>query len=239
MTAMTAVRQLADAESVVFFHAHPDDETLSGGALLAALAAAGRRVAVVTATRGEQGEVVPGVDVGADLVAHRERERASALAALGVKAAAWLGGERRYTDSGMRWVAPGVAGPAAQAAPDCLSRAPVAQAAADLVELLRRFDAQALVSYDSVGGYHHPDHVACHRIARAAAEVAGVPRFELVSPERMPAEGALWLDHPEQRDRLVAALRCYPSQFRVVADEIVHVGGQHQPIDTGVWMFRT
>lgn len=235
---MTGVTQLSDAESVVFFHAHPDDETLSGGALLAALAAAGRRVAVVTATRGEQGEVIPGVDVGADLVAHRGRERSAALAALGVATEAWLGGERRYTDSGMRWVAPGVAGPAAQAAPDCLSRAPVAQAASDLVELLQRFQARAVVSYDVVGGYHHPDHVACHHIARVAAEVAGVARFELLSPGLVPTAGAQWLDHPEQRDRLVAALRCYPSQFRVVADEVVHVGGQHQPIETGVWLFR-
>ncbi len=236
---MNAAGQLMNAESVVFFHAHPDDETLSGGALLAALAAAGRRVAVVTATRGEQGGVVSGVDVGSDLVAHRERERSAALAVLGVTVDAWLGGERRYTDSGMRWIRPGVAGPAAQAAPDCLSSAPVAQAAADLVELLRRFDAQALVSYDAVGGYHHPDHVACHRIARAAAQAAGVPRFELLSPEVVPVDGAQWLDHPEQRDRLLAALHCYPSQFRVVADEIVHVGGQHQSINTGVWLFRT
>lgn len=236
---VTEVKQLSDAESVVFFHAHPDDETLSGGALLAALAAAGRRVAVVTATRGEQGEVIPGVDVGTDLVAHRERERSAALAALGVTAQAWLGGERHYTDSGMRWIGPGVAGPAAQASPDCLSSAPVAQAATDLVELLHRFHAEAVVSYDAVGGYHHPDHVACHHIARVAAEVADVALFELVSPGSVPADGAAWLDHPEQRDRLVAALRCYPSQFRVVADEVVHVGGQHQPIDTGVWLFRT
>src|SRR5690554_6522950 len=40
-------------------HAHPDDETISTGALLATWASAGLPVTVVTCTRGEQGEVIP------------------------------------------------------------------------------------------------------------------------------------------------------------------------------------
>ena len=72
---------------IVFLHAHPDDETLATGALLAALAADGYDVAVVTATRGEQGEVVPGRFAALagtqQLVAHRIGELAGALAELG------------------------------------------------------------------------------------------------------------------------------------------------------------
>ncbi|MFI2293950.1 PIG-L family deacetylase [Isoptericola sp. NPDC019571] len=74
-------------------HAHPDDETLATGALLASWAAAGRPVAVVTCTRGERGEVIdtPSHPTGLArlegdgpaLAAHRETELAAALAALG------------------------------------------------------------------------------------------------------------------------------------------------------------
>ena len=70
-------------------HAHPDDETLATGALLAVWADAGRPVTVVTCTRGERGEVI-GPDLarlegdGWALAVHRETELAAALAALGV-----------------------------------------------------------------------------------------------------------------------------------------------------------
>ena len=74
-------------------HAHPDDETLSTGGLLATWAAAGRPAVVVTCTRGERGEVIalPGTTSeglaglegdGPALGAYRESELAGALAEL-------------------------------------------------------------------------------------------------------------------------------------------------------------
>lgn len=73
---------------LVAVHAHPDDETLATGALLATWAHAGP-VTVVTATRGERGEVIPPAlrhleGDGPALAAHRTGELADALAALGV-----------------------------------------------------------------------------------------------------------------------------------------------------------
>ena len=74
---------------LIAVHAHPDDETLATGALLAVWADAGRPVTVVTCTRGELGEVI-GPDLarlegdGPALAAHRETELDAALAALGV-----------------------------------------------------------------------------------------------------------------------------------------------------------
>src|SRR5699024_11540026 len=53
-------RLLEEATTVLAVHAHPDDESLSTGALLASLTAAGTRVVLVTATRGEVGEIVDG-----------------------------------------------------------------------------------------------------------------------------------------------------------------------------------
>ncbi|HEY0186539.1 MAG TPA: PIG-L family deacetylase [Cellulomonas sp.] len=70
-------------------HAHPDDETLTSGALLATWAAAGLPALVVTCTRGERGEVI-GADLAhlegdaPALATHREHEVAAAAAALDV-----------------------------------------------------------------------------------------------------------------------------------------------------------
>ena len=46
--------------TLVFFHAHPDDESISTGGTMALAAAAGHRVVLVTATRGEAGEYPEG-----------------------------------------------------------------------------------------------------------------------------------------------------------------------------------
>src|SRR5207244_2127757 len=47
--------------TLVTFHAHPDDEAIATGGVMAKAAAAGHRVVLVVGTRGEQGEPVPGV----------------------------------------------------------------------------------------------------------------------------------------------------------------------------------
>ena len=93
--ALSVFSDTALSGGVLAIHAHPDDETLSTGALLAAFAAAGRPVCVVTCTRGERGEVIalPGTtseglaDLEGDgpaLGAYRETELAARpLAAAG------------------------------------------------------------------------------------------------------------------------------------------------------------
>ena len=239
----------ASGRRVVFLHAHPDDETLATGALLAALASEGYLVAVVTATRGERGEVVAGVlphgGGTSELVAHRLGELAGALAELGVEEQVFLGTPparlpgcepRTYTDSGMRWVTDTVAGPSADAGPESLTSADIGEAAADLAAYLRHFAADVLVGYDEHGGYGHPDHVACHRIAAAAAEQTGVTLLELVSEPLLPVPGAQRIDLPDYRPVARRALTHYASQLTVTDDEVVHVGGQRQPIVTSFWL---
>ena len=223
------------ATRVLFLHAHPDDETLATGALIAGLVARGVAVAVVTATRGEQGEITD-PNLADDLVALREQELAAALAVLGVRQHAFLGtpparagergstgGSRRYTDSGMVWVTPELAGPGADAGPDALTAATVEEAAADLAGYAVWFGADTLVSYDELGGYGHPDHVACHHIAKAAAAQLGIDFAEVIS-------GATEPRLEQYRDRVAEALGCYRSQLRVDGDDVVHVGGQRQPL---------
>lgn len=234
---------LSGVGRVLFLHAHPDDETLATGALIAELVAGGVEVGVLTATRGERGDVVAGVAEGRDLVAWREAELSAALAVLGVHRHAFLGDppardpgrpRRRYSDSGMVWLTPDVAGPGPDAGPDALTAAPLNEAAADAAAYLEWFGTDVLISYDSFGGYGHPDHVACHHIAAAAARRTRVRFLEVVSGQRLAAAGtdAETQHLPQRLPTVTEALTRYASQLTVDGAEVVHVGGQREPIET-------
>lgn len=231
---------------VLFVHAHPDDETLSTGALIAELAASGVEVSVLTATRGERGEVRPELlaDLrGAALAAHRASELEAACRELGVAARAFLGeglarrpdwGERLYRDSGMVWLdaAETLAGPAPDAGAEALSLADQEELTLDIAAYLEAVGASLVVTYDAMGGYGHPDHVALHQPTRAAAQRVGVRFAEVVSqPRGGAADGdAFWFDLSHRADAVVRALRCYGSQLTVDGADVVHVGGQREPI---------
>ncbi|MGP7960473.1 PIG-L family deacetylase [Sanguibacter sp. A247] len=198
-------------------HAHPDDETLATGPLLAAWAGPGEAF-VVTCTRGERGEVLgPRAALEGDgpaLAAHRTDELRAALVALGVTGHTFLdalvapGGRRtlpaRIVDSGMRWVdAPGgTAGPADDAGPGALTSVPLDDAAHALAEHVRTLSIDVVVTYDAGGGYGHPDHVRTHDItvrALALLAAAGGPVPVLLCPTISPARDA------EVRAHLTAA----------------------------------
>src|SRR3712207_7364319 len=57
----------------------------------------------------------------------------------------------------------------------CFALVPLEEAAAPLVELIRRFRPQVVVTYDERGGYPHPDHIKTHEISVYAFEAAGDP----------------------------------------------------------------
>ena len=152
--------------TLVCFHAHPDDEAIITGGTMAKAAAAGHRVVLVLATRGEEGEQIPGIlPDGEDLGAWRERETRDSAAALGCKRVLFLG----YRDSGM-------AGAPENDAPESFWQADVDEAARRLAGILATEGADALTIYDSHGIYGHPDHVAVHRVGARAAELAGTAR---------------------------------------------------------------
>lgn len=190
-------------QGLVAVHAHPDDETLATGALLATWAASGAPVTVVTCTRGERGEVIgPALahleGDGPALAAHREGELAAALDALGVTDRAWLdalpdawpgsrpgagaGATGRYEDSGMVWVAPGRAGAAPDSGAAAFARADLDEAARRLAGLLRERRPGVVVTYEPGGGYGHPDHVQAHRVTMRAVEVAADPHAGVDGP---------------------------------------------------------
>src|SRR5580704_10410285 len=160
--------------TAVFFHAHPDDEAIATGGTMARMAADGHRVVLVTATRGELGEVPGGyLNPGETLADRRARELDAACAVLGVARHEYLG----YGDSGM-------AGEPTNDNPDCFWQADVEEAAERLAVLLRAEGADVLTAYDENGNYGHPDHIQVHRVGLRAGEMAGVPRVFMATVNR-------------------------------------------------------
>jgi N-acetyl-1-D-myo-inositol-2-amino-2-deoxy-alpha-D-glucopyranoside deacetylase len=229
-------------ERVLFVHAHPDDESITTGGTIAMLVERGSQVTVVTCTRGELGEVIP-VDLpglqgdGPCLAEVRTAELAAAMAALGVvdhrflgdPGARWVEREpRRYTDSGMRW-GPDGAGPTESLSEDAFCAADFGEVAADLATVIDLVKPGAVVSYDSNGGYGHPDHVRAHMAARHAAEVMGVP-FWIIDTDA--ASSALRVDISTVLDRKTVALAAHRTQIVVEGDRFSLSSGASRPIDS-------
>jgi LmbE family N-acetylglucosaminyl deacetylase len=172
-TSRGRTRARAGLGTVVFLHAHPDDEAIFTGGTLALLARQGGRGVVVTATSGELGDdhaaSSPTIDAtGTALATRREVETATACAHLGVARLELL----RYHDSGL--------GAAAAPLPrrdggGSFAGCDVDTAARRVAHVLREERAAALVVYDAAGIYGHPDHVQVHRVGHRAARLAGVP----------------------------------------------------------------
>jgi LmbE family N-acetylglucosaminyl deacetylase len=152
--------------TLVSFHAHPDDESIACGGVMRKASEEGHRVVLVVATRGERGEIQPGVLAdGEDLWTRRVEETHAAAEILGVHRVEFLG----YTDSGMM-------GTPDNEAPGSFWTTPVDEAAKKLASILESEQADMLTAYDDNGGYGHPDHIQVHRAGLRAAALAGTPR---------------------------------------------------------------
>ncbi|MGX1756665.1 N-acetyl-1-D-myo-inositol-2-amino-2-deoxy-alpha-D-glucopyranoside deacetylase [Streptomyces lydicus] len=166
----------ASSRRLLLVHAHPDDESIVNGVTMAKYAAEGAQVTLVTCTLGEEGEVIPpelahlAPDRDDTLGPYRAGELAAAMEALGVTDHRFLGGPGRYRDSGMM-------GAVQNERPDAFWQAPLDEAAADLVAVIREVRPQVLVAYDPHGGYGHPDHIQAHRVAMRGAELAARADF--------------------------------------------------------------
>jgi LmbE family N-acetylglucosaminyl deacetylase len=157
---------------LVCFHAHPDDEAIATSGSMAKAKAAGHRVVLVVATRGEHGEVAEGfLAPGEQLGLRRVHETFAAAELIGVDRVEFLG----YVDSGM-------IGEPTNDEPYSFWSADVDQAAHRLAAILREEAAHGpvvLTAYDHHGGYGHPDHIQVHRVGVRAADLAGgVPVFQ-------------------------------------------------------------
>lgn len=147
--------------TIVFLHAHPDDEASGSGGTMRLAADAGHRVVCVFATNGDHGTVPADLAEG-ETVVHRRRAEAEASAqVLGIARVEWLG----YADSGMT-------GWEQNDHEESFHSADTDEAARRLAAILDDEDADVVVGYDWHGGYGHPDHVKVHHVVHRAAELA-------------------------------------------------------------------
>ena len=163
---------------VLLVHAHPDDETITTGGTIAELVSEGAEVMVLTATRGEGGEVIPAElkQLEGDrpgLARVREQEIAEAMRALGVRMHTFLGGTTRtFEDSGMEWGPDGHARPASSMSDNALCATDVTTVARHIAAVIDAFEPHAIITYAANGGYGHPDHVRVHEATTMAFDLA-------------------------------------------------------------------
>lgn len=148
-------------------HAHPDDETITMGGLLAQCSDRGIATSVICCTDGRVATIFD-PEYAADeatirprLKEIREAELRSACAILGVDELHFL----EYGDSGMP-------GSDTNGLPGSFWKADVDEAMRRVVAHIRRFRPHVVVTYDGNGGYGHPDHIQAHRVTLLAVEAA-------------------------------------------------------------------
>ena len=200
--------------SLLAVFAHPDDEAIAAGGLLAWCASLGAAVSLLCMTRGEHGQGTG--DVGRT----RSRELDAAARALGIGAVTLLDHE----DGMLAWLdADGLQ--------------------ADITTAIGRYKPAVVVTFDADGVYGHPDHVAVHERTTAAvhAMADGAPALYYVTtpPGSMRAvadhaarafrdspgarrppvgRGARRNDDPPDSDTVRAAARRPPTSILGVAD---------------------
>ncbi|MFN2559958.1 MAG: N-acetyl-1-D-myo-inositol-2-amino-2-deoxy-alpha-D-glucopyranoside deacetylase [Jatrophihabitans sp.] len=166
---------------LLLVHAHPDDESIGTGAVMAYYVDQGVQVTLLTCTLGEEGEILTPEYAQLEaaqadqLGGLRIGELDAAMQALGVTDHRFLGGAGHFRDSGMM-------GAPANEHPRAFWRAAsdpqvFDDATAAAVEVVREVRPQVMVTYDDNGDYGHPDHIMAHRVATAAAQRAADPGY--------------------------------------------------------------
>ncbi len=127
--------------------AHPDDETMGSGGIMALATDNGQKVACVTATKGEAGVQDESRWPAATLAAVREQEMTTGLGILGVSEHHWLD----YPDGGCADI-------------------DEAEAVDRLQQLIEQYKPDTIITFPPDGITGHPDHQAVSRWALAASK---------------------------------------------------------------------
>jgi len=170
---------MSGQKTLVFFGAHPDDESFGIGSTLAQYAASGIKVYYVCSTGGEAGTVDP-EDLNGNITIKQLRatELQCAAQALGLSGVIELG----YRDSGMQ-------GSEENKHPDSLVMAPIDEVCRNMVKIIREIKPDIVITHDGGGGYGHPDHIVTHKAAERAFHIAGDPkRYLEAGPPFQPSK---------------------------------------------------
>ena len=229
--------RLSNDRAILFVFAHPDDESFSGAGTAMTYAAAGVRVVLVTATRGERGKTGdPAICKPEDLPRWREQELRTAAAVIGFDELHLLG----YRDREL-----------ADAAPEEVRQT--------LVRIVRSVKPAVVLTFDPNGFNVHPDHVAISRFTSDAIAAAADPRWfgdcgephvvpRLLWTPTIPPWEAARLDrldrHPSVdflidvtrwQERRIAALRAHRSQHISIDKYFFNQPDLGRVLGTEIW----
>lgn len=215
---------------LLIVHAHPDDESLFTGHVIAHALRGGSEVRVVTLTRGEMGttEVKDLEYLNEDsqaMAIFREQELSQSLEAFPGVEHRYLG-QRAYRDSGMRINAWGKVGKPRKLDEMSLSAAGTSVVGEDIASEIKDFKPDVVLTYDSKGGYGHPDHKAAHAAVAWAIRHLAKKRirpqlWEIVEPGK---SFDVEFGDEETAEVKRAALLAHSSQIEISGDEIVYNG---------------
>jgi LmbE family N-acetylglucosaminyl deacetylase len=170
-------------KSVLAFFAHPDDETMLAGGLLALLARSGCPVHYLCATRGEGGELgEPPLCTRQELGRVREQELKCAVANLGGSSLTFLD----YPDPEI--------GPGEELYPYTTDPEVLGE---QVAAVLSHLEIDALITHGSNGEYGHPAHRLTHQAVRHAVE--SLASRDLLSDLLLYTVAATFQDHPYPR----------------------------------------
>lgn len=142
--------------------AHPDDESFGPGGTLAHYARLGAEVRLLCATRGEVGDIPEDLlEANQDVAYLRESELRCAAEHLGLSDVHFLD----YRDSGMP-------GSEDNQHPRALAAAPLEEVSQKILAYIEEHQPQVVITFDPIGGYRHPDHIAVYEATRRAFEMA-------------------------------------------------------------------
>ena len=189
--------------TLLIVHAHPDDESISTGGVLAKYSADGVRTVLTYCTRGEAGDILNPDFVppkpGLGITEIRAAELEKALDVLDVKSVNFLG----YRDSGM-------VGTPENNHPEAFARADKQEATARLVAILRRIRPHVVVTYNEKGTYLHPDHIMANQITLQAFKASG-DRDYAIGQDLAP-----W--HPAKLYYTAIPLERIRRMYKIIAD---------------------
>lgn len=215
---------------LLIVHAHPDDESLFTGHVIAHALRGGSEVRVVTLTRGEMGttEVKDLEYLNEDsqaMALFREQELSQSLEAFPGVEHRYLG-QRAYRDSGMRINAWGKVGKPRKLDEMSLSAAGTSVVGEDIASEIKDFKPDVVLTYDSKGGYGHPDHKAAHAAVAWAIRHLAKKRirpqlWEIVEPGK---SFDVEFGDEETAEVKRAALLAHSSQIEISGEEIVYNG---------------
>jgi len=179
-------------------HAHPDDETIGTGGVMAKAIDAGHRVVVVTGTRGEQGEIVV-----AEMDTPDNHRRLGELRAVELERAMGILGVTEWENLGYR--DSDMMGRPGNLDPRSFWQADLDEAAGRLTWLVRRYQPDVITTYNAFGGYGHPDHIRTHDVGIRAFDRAGDPAWY---PEQLADGGVtVWTPTKLYEQAIPASVR--------------------------------